>query len=436
MKQFKSMRIWAGAATLSLAVVALAFAVGPSSKVISVSLNGDKTGDAGSYPSAISPSGRYVVFDCFANDVTEVGSGGLEQIVLHDRSTHTSELISAGPVGEPGDANSHDGQVSSDGQLVVFSTLATNLYPPSSSYGQIVLRNRQTGGVELVSVSTSGESADKEAYNPSISGNGRFVVFDSLADNLVPGDTNHVNDVFLRDRQLGTTVRIGLKTSGKQTTSSSGDAAISPNGRFIVYLADGINNATGDTTPRQDVILFDRQKNTREVVSLSSTGASTNDHCYHGTVSDDGRYIAFYTYASNLVPGDTNRTGDVFVRDRVAGTTTRVSVKSDGSQLDGLSFASAISGNGRYVCFTSYARASANDTSNQLDCFVHDMVTGTTELLNVNTAGVQANGSATSSILNRDGRFAVITSGGTNFGLPDDNGAGDVILRDRLGSNP
>ncbi|MGZ4664922.1 MAG: TolB family protein, partial [Frankiaceae bacterium] len=150
-----------------------------------------------------------------------------------------------------------------------------------------------------------------------VSANGRYVAFISGAANLVPGDTNTESDVFVRDRRAGTTTRVSVSNTGAQANGYSYEVAVSANGRYVAFDSNATNLVPGDTNDAQDVFVRDRRAGTTTRVSVSNSGAQGNGGSGDPAVSANGRYVAFNSFATNLVPGDTNDARDVFVRDRV-----------------------------------------------------------------------------------------------------------------------
>src|SRR5437867_4098205 len=188
---------------------------------------------------------------------------------------------------------------------------------------------------ERVSLTASGAQANGGsgyAFPPSISADGRYVAFESLASNLVAGDTNGRVDVFLRDRQGGTTERVSVATGGAQGDSWSAAPSISADGRRVAFRSPATNFVAGATIVYAQIFLRDRQSGTTEQVSVASDGTYGNSDTYAASISADGRYVAFGSISTNLVSGDTNSWADVFVRDLRSGTTERVSVATNGSQ--------------------------------------------------------------------------------------------------------
>ena len=250
----------------------------------------------------------------------------------------------------------------------------------TNGVGDIFVRDRLLGRTERVSVSSRGEQGDDilSYVAATISARGRFVAFSSYASNLVPGDTNGFADVFVRDRKNGTTERVSVSSRGAQGDGRSDGGWITGDGRFVAFYSEAANLVPGDTDGVGDIFVRDRQNGTTERVSVSSHGRQANDASYlaaaNRVIALDGRFVVFESDATNLVPGDTNRRRDIFVRDRELGTTERVSVASSGVQADGESSWGVISGgNGLFVAFNSVASDLVpGDTNRRFDVFVRD----------------------------------------------------------------
>lgn len=191
--------------------------------------------------------------------------------------------------------------------------------------------------IERVSVNSSEIEGDSYSRNQSISADGRYVAFTSYSTNLVSGDTNGVEDVFVRDRQTGETTRVSVSDVGAEGDDASWYPSISADGRYVAFVSYATNLISGDTNGKSDVFVHDRQTGETARVSVSDVGAEGNDASWYPSISMDGRYVAFASYASDLVAGDSNGGEDIFVHDRQTGITTRVSVDSAGVEADGWS---------------------------------------------------------------------------------------------------
>jgi Tol biopolymer transport system component len=308
---------------------------------------------------------------------------------------------------------------------------------PTSASGSLSLGSAPArASTTRVSVSSTGAQANGGNESPAFSADGRFVAFASYASNLVPGDTNALVDVFVRDRRIGTTTRVSVSSTGAQSDGvGSLDTAFSPGGRFVAFVSQASNLVPGDTNGLADVFVRDRWTRTTARASVSSAGAQAiGGGSSHPVFSAGGRFVAFSSDASNLVPNDTNEVPDVFVRERRAGTTRRVSVSSTGVQANGLGgFAPSLSGNGRFVAFSSDAsNLVPGDTNGMSDVFVRDRWSGTTTRVSVGADGGQANGGASlDPVFSADGRFVAFASDASNLVPGDTNGSLDVFVRER-----
>ena len=225
----------------------------------------------------------------------------------------------------------------------------------------------------------AGVPANGMSTDPAINLGGRFVAFSSTASNLVTGDTNGKQDVFVRDRNTGTTERVSVSSAEKQGDGDSAWAAISADGRFVAFHSYAADLVAGDTNHDADVFVRDRTTGTTTRVSVTSTGRQANTGSGSPLdISADGRFVAFDSEATNLVARDTNGARDVFVRDRTTGTTERISVIGSGAQWDTGSYVGAISADGRIVTFYGGG------------VFARDRKTGTTGRVSVGRGGRQA----------------------------------------------
>jgi Tol biopolymer transport system component len=291
----------------------------------------------------------------------------------------TTERVSLGPNGVQGNGDSDDDMLalSADGRFVAFSSVATNLVRRDANNARdVFVHDRQTGRTERVSVGPGGVPGSGGSENAALSADGRFVAFESRARNLVPGDTNGEWDVFVRDRRTGVTERVSVGPGGIQGDKASYVSALSADGRFVAFSSWADNLVPGDTNGTYDVFVHDRRTGTTERVSLGPNGRQGNGNSDNPSLSSDGQFVAFYSYASNLVPGDTNGERDVFVRDRRTGTTARVSLGPNGVQGNDFSGSygaiPALSANGRFVAFDSSANNLVqDDTNGQADVYVH-----------------------------------------------------------------
>jgi Tol biopolymer transport system component len=383
------------------------------------------------------------------------------------------QLISVSPDGLPANGNSYTPPaISQTGRYVAFQSDATNLVAgPASGFADIYVRDTCAGTTSgctpstiRVSLADDGTLPNANSRSPSISGTGRYVAYDSGATNLVPGDTNSCSgslcglaDVFVRDTCIGATgctahtFRVSLASDGSQSNSDSVFASISADGRFVAFNSIATNLVVGDTNSSGDVFVRDTCAGvvsgcapTTLRVSASSSGTQGNTDSFHQAISADGRFVAFKSYASNLVTGDTNGQPDVFVRDTCFGasvctrSTIRASLGTDGSQAnDHLDIFPAINGNGRFVAFTSFANnLVANDTNGVADVFLRDTCAGasgcspSTIRASVASNGTQADQGSTDPAISSDGRFIAFDSLATNLVSPGTTAPKHIFVRD------
>jgi Tol biopolymer transport system component len=359
--------------------------------------------------------------------------------------TATTVRVSVSSHGAQGNLPSWVEGISADGRWVVFSSASAALVAGDTNERQdAFVRDRRTGKTTRVSVSSRGRQgqAARDPFGGSaaegISADGRYVLFRSDAANLVAGDTNHAQDVFVSDRRIGRTTRVSVSSSGRQASGRSDFAVISPNGRFVAFGSEAPNLVAGDTNRAVDVFLRDRIKGTTQRVSVGSRGKQGNRESEQPSISADGRYVVFQSNASNLVTGDTNGLSDVFVRDRKSRRTTRISVDSHGRQSAGDptrngSNAAAISADGRYVAFHSAAsNLVRSDTNHVFDIFVHDLETGRTDRVSISSSGGQADAESLGSpVISGDGHYVAFASLATNLVPGDKNDITDTFVRDR-----
>lgn len=277
-----------------------------------------------------------------------------------------SALVAAGSasplVDRGGDNESLNPSISADGRYVAFQSAADNLIPDDRNPSwDIFVRDRQTGTTELISVSSGGVQGIGESTQPSISADGRFVAFNSYADNLVANDQNQQWDVFVRDRSAHTTELVSISSSGEQgnhRSESPSPQSISGDGRYVVFQSDSTNLVPGDNEVRWKIYLRDRVRHTTELISLSSGGQRADRNCRWPSISGDGRYVTFESSATNLTPekpGQSWEFYNVFMRDRQTGKTELVSVSPSGKTGDHNSTNATLSADGRYIAFLSTA---------------------------------------------------------------------------------
>ncbi len=396
-------------------------------------------GNRGSYQPSISADGRFVLFTSDASNIVPGDTNNTFDTFVRDRLTNTTTRVSVDSAGNQANDASNGSSISADGRFVAFLSNASNIVPgdTNSSY-DVFVRDTLTNTTTRVSVDSAGNQANMGSDRASISADGRFVVFLSNASNIVPGDTNKRNDIFVRDRLTNTTTRVSVDSAGNQQNGSSlfNAPSISADGRFVAFDSNASNIVPGDTNNTRDIFVRDRLTNTTTRVSVDSAGNQRNSDSYSPSLSADGRFVAFTYGASIPVPGDTNTINDIFVRDTLTNTTTRVSVDSAGNQANFRSYNASISADGRFVAFSSDAsNIVPGDTNRERDMvvrdiFVRDTLTNTTTRVSVDSAGNQANSSSDSPSISADGRFVAFDSKSSNLVPGDTNNTRDIFVVD------
>jgi len=385
--------------------------------------------NAGSYNSSISADGRYVAFASDAYNLVAGDTNGYTDVFVYDRQRGQIERISVDSSGMQGDGVSNNPSISADGRYVAFESYASNLVTDGLSIGNVYVHDRQTGITECASVDITGKPASGGASHPSISANGRYVAFRSNTDNLVPGDSNDTVDIFVYNREIGLTERVSVDSGGTQANDDSAYPSISADGRYVAFETNATNLTDDSDGGDLDVFVYDRHTDVIECVSLDSTGAQGNDNSLSPSISADGRYVVFESYASNLVADDTNGEGDIFVHDRQTGLTERMSVDSIGTQGNDDSQHPSISADGRYVAFQSLASNLVTvDANAERDIFVHDRQTGKTECLSIDSAGMTAGGYSMLPSISPDGRHVAFQSSASNLTADDTYSGVDVFV--------
>ena len=331
--------------------------------------------------------------------------------------------VSVGPAGAQANGVSSSQAISADGRYVAFETSASNLVVgDTNQIRDVVVRDRAAHVTRRVSVGPGGAQANGSSHRPAVSARGRFVAFSSFASNLVTGDTNGSFDVFVRDQMTRVTRRVSVGPGGAQANSYSDNPSISAHGRYVAFSSFASNLVTGDTNGTFDLFVWDRTAEVTRRVSVGPGGVQANDSSFAPVISADGRYIAFYSWASNLVSGDTNGTADVFVRDLRAGVTRRVSVGPGGAQANDFSYDPAISADGVHVAFTSDAsNLVAGDTNGTADVFVWDGVNQVTRRVSVGPGGAQASDASFAPAISAQGRHVAFYSWAPNLVTGDTN---------------
>ena len=338
--------------------------------------------------------------------------------------------------GEEGDSSSGGAVLSGDGRFAAFDSNASNLVPgDTNNQEDVFVRDRQTGTTERVSLASDGAQAlDGRSRFSFISENGRFVAFSSEAENLVPGDNNGLEDVFVHDRETGETERVTVATDGTQANGASECPWVSADGRYVTFCSGASNLVSGDDNGEFDVFVRDRQTGTTVRASEAADGIDGNDSSGgNGVLTPDGRYVLFDSDASNLIEDDANDSDDVFLKDLLTGAVELISLDSSGQQANMGSGAErqSFGMDGRLVIFASDAQLAPGDDNEESDIYVRDRQLGTTSLVSIGEGGDTSDGRSDFAVISANGLVAAFRSQAENLVPDDTNGVNDVFVAEQ-----
>ena len=393
-----------------------------------------------SFEPSISADGRYVAFTSHANNLSPDDDNSVYNVFVRDLVTNTTTLVSraSGVAGEGADAVSLRPDISANGRYVVFVSDADNLSSGANgTVTNVFRRDLQTNETTLVSITYDNTAgANGSCSEPSISADGRYVAFGSHATNLSPDDLDGPEDIFRRDIQEGTTTLVSFGLLGAGGDDDSRNAAISADGRYVAFDSEADNLSADDINSVDNVFVRDVGLSTTTLVNYSTSGEGADNHSRSPSISADANRVAFTSYAKNLSDEDGDLTQDIFVRDLAAGITTLVS-QGSGGVPDNSSSDPSISPDGRRVTFYSGAgNLVPFDTGVDGDVFLRDLAARTTTMLTT-IGGKEATGdSQGGQRLAAGGRYVVFTSAADNLSAIDDNSLQNVFRQDLVGPPP
>jgi len=390
------------------------------------------------YTYDISADGRFVAFSTYLNGMVIDDTNNRYDVFVRDMQLNTTQRISLSDVGAQLTSDSYNPQLSADGRFVVFSSTANNLVANDTNNSEdIFMFDRQTSTITRITLNSQGvEGTGGYSYLNAVSADGRFVQFFSTMTNLVPNDTNNTEDVFVRDTLLNTTTRASLDSSGNQVMGISMGGGVSNDGRYVSFSSTANNLVAGDINNAEDVFVRDMQTGIVTRVSVDSAGTQANSWSWFMDMTDDGRYITYISYADNLVAGDTNYMADVFRHDNITGETIRISVNSAGEQGDSHSDRGLnnISNDGMVIVFASLSQNLVpEDYNDTYDVFVRDLNTNTTQAISLYSSLTQIapNSSSYNPSISDDGQFVVYESSAQNLTTDLNNFETNIFLYDR-----
>jgi Tol biopolymer transport system component len=426
--------VTAAALVIAPAVPALAGKTGAgegaTTRQVSVAVPG-ATPDGASGTPAISDDGRRVAFVSSASNLVPGDTNGVADVFVRDLRSGRTTRVSVDSAGRQAEGSSDLPSVSHDGRYVAFESWAPNLVPgDTNGFLDVFVHDVKSGITRRVSVAARGRQADQGGGRPLLSESGRFVAFTSTATDLVPGPQHFYQDAYLRDLVTGTVRRISTARNGSLADGMSTAFGISDDGRRVVFESSAPDIVPGDTNDQFDVFVYDDRTRRSSRVSVGPRGQQANSYSLGGRISGDGRYVAFGSAATNLVAGDTNDKTDVFLHDLRNGRTYRASVAGYGAQLDGASLLHDLSDDGKEVAFESYApNAVPGDTNGTYDVFVRDADDGSTTRVSLAAEGAEPDATSGRPVISGDGRHVAFESAATNL-VPRTDGPGrDVFVR-------
>src|SRR6056297_140135 len=393
------------------------------------------TGEAGnniSQSAALSSDGRFVAFTSVAFNLVAQDNNGRRDIFVHDRQTDQTERISITAAGVQSNADAFGARISGDGNSVSFHSEASNLVAgggDTNGVSDVFLKNRSTGALERISLGVGGVEGNSFSSNLGLSADAQWATLRSGADNLVAGDNNDFDDIFLVELATGSVERINVATDGTEANNFSFGGIVANDAQEILFSSLATTMVAGDTNNRIDVFVRDRSvPETRRVV-FAPGGGQLNDQARLSDATPDGRFVLFVSNAIVFDPSDTNGGFDLFVLDRDSGMVEAVSVATSGSFGNFATSAGRISATGRYVVFSSDAsNLVTGDTNGRTDIFLRDRFRAETVRLSVSAEGVQGDFNSTAPAISADGRFVAFQSLSTTLVPNDDESETDVFV--------
>ncbi|MEW6776983.1 MAG: FG-GAP-like repeat-containing protein, partial [Bdellovibrionota bacterium] len=426
--------------------------LGRTTSLVSLRQDNTQAGDLPSDLSTMTYDGKVIVFQSNATDLLGPGNDSNSSYdIFVRRNPATDSFPSGGVVNEiasrqdtslgngESDSQTDTGAVSEDGRFVAFSTYASNLETPDLDFGldqDVFVRDRLTNHTVYVSYDTASTvQGNGQSYDPAISADGRYVVYSSTASNLLPGDSGTYTDIYLFDLLARRTERISVGIGGAEANGENYDPEISPDGRFVVFESFAGNLAPNDANADNDVYLYDRVAGTTTLVSADMVGNAAGSSL-EPVVSYDGRYVAFKSQNGGIVPGDTNGAYDIFVWDRIADQTERVSLRDPsaggGETLAGAAHNPSISWDGTIVAFESLAgdMIASGTTPGRRHVYLHDRATLSTILASRTVSGAEAGGDSFFPSLSGDGTLVAFETSSDLLDGGDLNGLSDIYVSD------
>ncbi len=432
-----------GGAVLALGLsIALASTAGAQS-LVRISGLGGRQMPSGMQPIAISADGQRLLIS--GGDGLFVGdNNGAADLSWFDTRTGVHQRAFPGVGGVVPDGDSAFGALSANERYVVCTSFATNLLPgDTNGVGDAYVLDQQTGVMTRATLAWNGAEPTWDAFSRGVSDNGRFVVFECEDDALVQNDANSTQDIFVRDTLTNTTQLVSMSTAGSSGSGYSDGGKISADGRYVVFNSQASDLILADTNGFTDVFLRDLQLGTTTRVSVSATGIEANGDSMDVSMSPDARWIAFASAATNLAPG-ANAGGGIYLVDRTNGQVVNAARSTSGQSTNGWCSNPKLSGDGRYVAFQSFAtNLDPLDTDNaESDNFLRDVQLGVTRIVSIATNGSQGSAPSTGFQLTNvpmtsaDGQRVLFNANLAELVAGDTNDESDAFLWDAASTCP
>jgi len=424
-------RAFVAAAVAGVVPILATAAAGPRLDPVSVTPDGSAFVNGACYEASISNNGRFVAFHTAATDAVADDGNGRSDVFVRDRRAGVTESVSVASDGSQGDGNSYYGLLSGNGRWVLFNSDAGNLVAGDDNGSRdLFLHDRMTGETRRVSVAADGTQADAPCYvyGASLSGSGRFATFNSSATTLTDAGSAGHSQVFVVDLQTGEVTLVSADPDGLPGDAGSYDPSFSSNGRFVAFYSAASNLVADSSNEMYQVYVYDLRKRVMRRASVSSDGTLGDGGSYDPVVSNNGQVVAFYSEATNLIAADTNARTDTFVHDFRTGETRRISQMEDGTEVVAEGYEPAITASGRTVLFYTGPGAGyvPEDTNGEGDTYSFDLKTGALRLVSVNDDGAVGDRRYSwlwAASMTPTGRWLALTSDASNFSsLPSPSG--------------
>jgi len=407
-------------------------ALAASTTLISKKSPKNPSNGASSEP-ATSETGQFVAFRSSTTNLdSERCSNGVNHIFVSDRNTGTIRCVSLNSNGREGDQDSLAPSISADGQFIAFTSTATNLAGDKcdNGFNQIYVRDRSTGTTKCISVNSNGHAANQHSHATSISADGTLIAFDSAATNLRGNKCdNGFNHIFVHDLTEGTTTCVSVRTNGDEGNGDSFDPSISADGRVVVFQSTAINLATRCDNGNSHIYMHNLVTGETSCISVNNDGKQSNGNSALARVSGDGRFVVFQSDPTNFTARCSNGFNHIFVRDTVEERTTCASIDNRGNQGNNDSLQPSISSDGRFVAFSSAASnlTGSRCVTGNVQVFVRDRTDEKTMCASVGPKNVEGNSESIKPSISANGALVTFESDSNNLIKKDTNGLRDVF---------